>query len=103
MEQTRTATVPDHHTARVPPDGRRRVIVEHVTPEIDGGRFPIKRTVGEDVRITADMFADGHDLIAGVARYRFSPEEDPPGEWKEVRLAPIGNDSWGASFSVDRL
>jgi starch synthase (maltosyl-transferring) len=50
--------------------GPRRVIVEHLRPEIDGGRFPIKRTIGEVVSVTVDMFADGHDLLSGVLRYR---------------------------------
>ena len=45
-----------------PADALRRVIVERVQPEIDGGRFPIKRTPGESVNVTADIFADGHDL-----------------------------------------
>ena len=44
--------------------------VEHVRPEIDGGRFPIKRTIGERVDVTADIFADGHDVVAAVLRDR---------------------------------
>jgi starch synthase (maltosyl-transferring) len=46
------------------------VIIEHVRPEIDGGRFPIKRTVGERLDVTADVFADGHDVVAAVLRDR---------------------------------
>jgi len=46
------------------------VIVEHVRPEIDGGRFPIKRTIGERVHVTADIFADGHDVVVAVVRDR---------------------------------
>jgi starch synthase (maltosyl-transferring) len=59
-----------------PPDDTRsrgRVIVERVWPEIDGGRFPIKRTVGEQVTVSADIFADGHDVLAGVVKYRHVP------------------------------
>jgi starch synthase (maltosyl-transferring) len=98
MERTRVAPALDQ-AAHVPADGRRRVIVEHVSPEIDGGRFPIKRTVGEVVRVTADLFADGHDVLAGVVRYRHAADS----EWQETRLLPLGNDSWGAEFTVDRL
>src|SRR5436190_19864056 len=47
-----------------------RVIVEQVRPEIDDGRFPIKRTIGERVHVTADIFADGHDVVAAVLRDR---------------------------------
>ncbi|HKD09620.1 MAG TPA: maltotransferase domain-containing protein, partial [Bryobacteraceae bacterium] len=49
---------------QLPPDGRKRVVIEGVEPEIDGGRFGIKRTVGELVRVRATAFADGHDLIS---------------------------------------
>src|SRR5437762_12818750 len=62
------------------PDDTRslgRVIVEHVWPEIDGGRFPIKRTVGEHVTVSADVFADGHDLVAGAVKYRHVPAGPP--------------------------
>ena len=45
-----------------------RVIVDNVRPEIDAGRFPIKRTVGERVVVTANVFADGHDVIAALLR-----------------------------------
>ena len=58
---------------------RGRVIVEHVWPEIDGGRFPIKRTVGEHVTVSADVFADGHDLLAGVVKFRHVPGPKGPG------------------------
>jgi starch synthase (maltosyl-transferring) len=52
------------------PDGRRRVAIEAVSPEIDAGRFPAKRAVGESVTVEADIFADGHDSLAAVLRYR---------------------------------
>ena len=82
----------------MPSDGRRRVSVEGVSPQIDCGRFPIKRTVGERVRVEVDLFTDGHDQPAGVLRYR--PGEEP---WREVPLTPLGNDRWAAEFTVDRL
>jgi starch synthase (maltosyl-transferring) len=50
--------------------GRQRVVIEGVRPEIDGGRFPIKRTIGEDVVVEADVFADGHDVITVLLQYR---------------------------------
>src|SRR5689334_16100162 len=48
----------------------RRVVIEHIRPDIDAGRFPIKRTVGEQVTIRADIFADGHDVLAAALRHR---------------------------------
>src|SRR5438270_11097878 len=64
---------PESHTA--PDEGQstavvRRVVVEHVRPEIDGGRFPIKRTAGDAVEGRVDIFADGHDVLAAVFRDR---------------------------------
>src|ERR671914_798578 len=85
-------------------DGRRRVVVERLQPEIDGGRFPIKRSVGERVRVTVDLFADGHDLVAGAVRYRHrSHDGGEAAAWEEVRLVALGNDSWGAEFPVSEL
>jgi starch synthase (maltosyl-transferring) len=75
-----------------------RAIIEGVTPEIDGGRFPIKRTVGEEVLVGADIHADGHDLLAAVLRWRHVP-----GEWGEVPMTAVGNDRWEARFPVAAL
>jgi starch synthase (maltosyl-transferring) len=80
-------------------DGRRRVVIENVTPEIDGGRFPIKRVVGEDVIVEADVFADGHDELAVELRWR---REDERG-WHDAPMRPVGNDRWRGSFSVGEL
>ena len=62
------AAVPAHLS------GCARVIIERVEPEIDAGRFPIKRSAGEWITVTVDMFADGHDLLAGVLQYRIVGE-----------------------------
>jgi starch synthase (maltosyl-transferring) len=96
-----------------PDAGRRRVIVERLRPEIDAGRFPIKRTVGEPVVVTVDVFADGHDRLAGVLKYRHVPAEPagrPPAGpapqsevWTEVPLSFLDNDAWTASFTVTAL
>ena len=86
---------------------RRRVVIERVWPEIDAGRFPIKRTVGEQVSVSADIFVDGHDLLAGVVKYRCLPSlkgvhSDPPA-WQEVPLSARANDRWEATFTVTEL
>src|SRR5829696_824024 len=78
---------------------QRRVIVENVYPEIDGGRFPIKRTAGERVRVSVDVFADGHDWVAAALLHRRRGAPD----WTEVRMEPAGNDRFTASFIVDAL
>ena len=83
----------------LPEEGRRRVQIEGISPEIDGGRFPIKRTVGEEVRIQVDMFSDGHDAVAGIILYR--PEASQ--KWSEVPLFPLVNDRWHGAFVVSEL
>jgi starch synthase (maltosyl-transferring) len=112
MEPTMDTAADAARTAsHVPDTGRQRVIVERVWPEIDGGRFPIKRTVGEDVAVSVDLFADGHDVLAGVLRYRALPamttaessRHDVDREWHEVPLRLIENDRWGAQFRVEAL
>jgi starch synthase (maltosyl-transferring) len=103
-EETRVAVAQVPIPAAAPDDRRRRVIVERVQPEIDAGRFPIRRTPGESVAVTADLFADGHDLIAGVVRYRYVGGDcGDESDWQEAPLAPLGNDTWGGNFSVERL
>jgi starch synthase (maltosyl-transferring) len=74
-------------------------VVEDVTPAIDGGRFAVKRVVGEEVRVEAACFAHGHEKVACVVRFR-GPGEDA---WREVPMEALGNDRWQASFTVDRV
>jgi len=80
-------------------DGRKRVVIEAVTPEIDGGRFPAKRVTGETVSVEADIFADGHDTLAAVLRYR----HQSAGDWIEVPMSPLPNDRWRGEFPVTEL
>jgi starch synthase (maltosyl-transferring) len=76
---------------------RTRVVIEHVRPEIDAGRFPIKRTPGEPVVVQADVFADGHSLLAGVIRFRLAAS-GAAGVWQETPLRFVDNDRWRAEF-----
>jgi starch synthase (maltosyl-transferring) len=75
-----------------------RVIIEGINPEVDGGRFPIKRTVGEEVVVSADIFADGHDAVVAVLRHR------PVGaaDWDEVPMTFQVNDRWTGRFTVTK-
>jgi len=80
-------------------DGRRRVVIENVQPEIDSGRFPIKRVIGQSVEVEADAFTDSHDALACVLRYRHASETG----WHEVAMTPLINDRWRASFPITEL
>jgi starch synthase (maltosyl-transferring) len=96
--------------SRLKADDRRlttvegRVIVEHLRPEVDGGRFPIKRTVGERVVVIADIFADGHDVIAAVVRDRHLTG-DRDRSWREAPMTLVapGTDEWRGDFEVSAL
>jgi starch synthase (maltosyl-transferring) len=76
-----------------------RVLIEGVAPAIDGGRFPIKRIVGASVTVTADVFAEGHDRLAAVLRFRSSGEAT----WQEVAMHALVNDRWQGQFTVAQL
>ena len=52
------------------PDGRSRAVIENIQPAVDGGRFAVKRVVGDEVVIEADCFADGHDMVACRLQWR---------------------------------
>ncbi|MGA7668982.1 MAG: alpha-1,4-glucan--maltose-1-phosphate maltosyltransferase [Nitrolancea sp.] len=97
-EPTKTAKT----KARVdsyPQHGRNRAAIETVAPEIDCGRFPIKRIVGDEVVVEADIFADGHDVVSAVVKYRKVGDKD----WRESQFEPIVNDRWSATFTVEKL
>src|SRR5581483_11709605 len=76
-----------------------RVVIEGVTPEVDGGRFPAKRVIGEAVAVGADVFAEGHDRLAAVLRFRHARDE----AWREVPMEAGPNDRWEATFTVEQL
>jgi starch synthase (maltosyl-transferring) len=81
-----------------PADGRKRVVIEGVDPEIDAGRFPIKRVVADVVQVEADVFGDGHDHVACHLLFR---HEDEPHQ-QRIKMEPLGNDRWRASFRVNK-
>jgi starch synthase (maltosyl-transferring) len=82
-----------------PVHGRRRVVIESVSPQIDAGRYPVRRIFGEEIVVTAAIFADGKDELAARLLYRHSG--DP--HWRSVPMYAIGNDLWGGAFRVDAL
>ena len=77
----------------------RRVVIENVQPQVDHGRFAIKRTPGEPVVVEADVFADGHDQLRCLLQHRREGARD----WAEAPMSPLGNDRWRAAFVVSEL
>ena len=80
-------------------DGRRRVVVAAVRPEVDGGLHPVKRAVGEVLDVEADLLVDGHDLLAARVLYR----HERAAAWSEQALVPLGNDRWHAQLPLGEL
>ncbi len=80
-------------------EGRRRVVVEGIAPCVDGGRFPAKRALGEDVTVEADAFTDGHDEVAALLLWRAEGDL----LWHEVPMTRLPNDRWRASFRPGAL
>ena len=79
------------------PGEETRIVIEAVQPQIDGGGYPVKRVVGDTVDVFADIFRDGHDLLAAVVKYRRSGEES----WREAPMHFVDNDRWTGRFRLD--
>jgi starch synthase (maltosyl-transferring) len=95
----RRAKPSDAASQTAPDDGRRRVLIEGVYPEIDAGASPIKRVSGDRVDVELDLVSDGHDRLAGVVLYKPVSEAT----WRERPLAPLVNDRWAGSFEVEDI
>jgi starch synthase (maltosyl-transferring) len=80
-------------------DGRERAVIEDVEPGVDGGRFAAKRVIGDEVRVRADVFGDGHEAVAARVLWRKAGGR----KWRESPMEPIGNDRWEGRFTVDEL
>src|SRR3954470_17504957 len=76
-----------------------RAIVESVRPEVDCGRFPAKRALGDEVLVEADVFTDGHDAVAAELLFKFHSEKD----WHRAPMRFLGNDHWTGAFRVEQL
>jgi starch synthase (maltosyl-transferring) len=80
-------------------DGRVRAVIDAVRPAVDGGRFAVKRTVGEALEVEAHCFADGHDVL----RARLLWRAEDASAWQETEMQPLGNDVWRALFTPERI
>ncbi|MDQ4036059.1 MAG: alpha-1,4-glucan--maltose-1-phosphate maltosyltransferase [Chloroflexota bacterium] len=77
---------------------RRTIIIERIWPELDGGRYPVKRVVGDQLLVTADIFGDGHGLLDAAILLRADDEE----AWREAPMRPIDNDRWSGHLELTR-
>ena len=76
------------------------ITIEDVLPQLDGGRWPIKRVVGDAIEVSADILKEGHDLLQ--ARVFFQPIGQPEATEREAPMHSTQNDRWVGQFSVDQ-
>src|SRR5580698_11104368 len=82
-----------------PAQGRNRVVIEAISPQVDAGRHPACRILGDEVVVTAAIFADGHDHLAARLLYRHNSER----RWRFAPMTATTNDLWTGSFTADKL
>ncbi len=78
------------------PAAKNRVAIEQVWPQVDGGETPAKRVAGDTVEVSADIFCDGHDVIAAEVLHRRDGEDG----WRRAPMAFVDNDRWAGSFTA---
>ncbi len=72
------------------------VVIEKITPQLDGGRYAVKRASGQDLVVEADIFKEGHDVVSALLKWRRIGDAS----WRETPMSPIGNDRWHGVFAV---
>ncbi|WP_430433458.1 maltotransferase domain-containing protein [Methyloversatilis sp.] len=88
------------HLSDLPAEGRIRAVVSDLTPAVDGGRFAVKRSLGETLTVEANCFADGHDAVLALLCWR--RDDESATTWHAVPMQPLGNDRWRATLRPDR-
>lgn len=84
-------------------DGHKRVIIENVNPEIECGRYPIKRVINEEIKVTADIFGDGHDKVNALLLFREKKQgKGKEKKWQEKLPESAVNDRWTFTFKNDK-
>jgi starch synthase (maltosyl-transferring) len=80
-----------------PLDLERTVVIENVAPAVDGGRYAVKRVVGEVVEVSADIFKEGHDVLVAWLRHRRARDRD----WRQAPMRFVDNDRWAGEFRLE--
>jgi starch synthase (maltosyl-transferring) len=76
-----------------------RIQIERVWPQLDCGRYPVKRTLGESVDVWADIFRDGHEVLRAAVRYRRAGSR----RWRKAPMQEVESDRWTGGFQPDEL
>ncbi|OZI43593.1 alpha-amlyase [Bordetella genomosp. 5] len=76
-----------------------RIVIETVTPSVENGRYAAKCVVHDAVAVEADIFMDGHDVLAAEVLWRAVDDA----QWQRVPLVAGTNDRWRAVFRPERI
>ena len=76
-----------------------RLVVEALSPSVEGGDYPVRRVVGEEVTVEATVFTDGHEQLAVELLWRPCDAT----EWQRVPMTALPTDVWTARFTPTRL
>ncbi len=80
-------------------NGQQRVFIENIKPQVNGGQFPVKRVIGDNFKVTADIYCDSHDLLSAEVLYRYHDDE----EWQQTEMEYVKNDTWKGEFRLTGL
>jgi starch synthase (maltosyl-transferring) len=80
-------------------NGKERVVISGISPQIEGGKYPAKRVIGESLTVTADIFGDGHDEVAASVLVKHQRDE----LWRELPMNYILNDRWEVTIPLDQI
>src|SRR5881398_3129358 len=74
-------------------------VIENLRPLIAGGRYPVKRIVEDDLAVEADVFKDGHDVVAAALKWRLVGEP----RWQETPMSFVDNDRWRGICPLNKI
>ena len=80
-------------------NGQQRVFIENIQPQVNCGDFPVKRVIGDKIKITADIYCDSHDVLSAEVLHKFQDDK----EWKAAEMEFVINDEWKAEFPLDSM
>jgi starch synthase (maltosyl-transferring) len=99
LEQTRPVKMRRAEAQMAKRAAAPRIVIDNVVPSVDGGRFAAKRIIGEPIIVEADVFIDGHELLAVELLWRAMDEN----EWRRAEMCLLNNDRWRANFAPTRI
>lgn len=80
-------------------NGQQRVFIENIKPQINDGQFPVKRVIGDNFKVTADIYCDSHDILSAEVLYKYRDDK----EWQRTEMEYVINDKWKAEFRLSGL